>query len=291
MAIRGYYLGCPAWGIKEWAGSLYQRASRPGEYLRQYAEVFNTVEGNTTFYSLPSAQSVDRWRQATPPGFRFCFKFPRTITHLKGLRQAERETQEFLRRMDPLGERLGAFMLQLPPAFGPDRLGLLERFLAALPARYSYAVELRHADFFRDANGEPGGATERVDRLLEQHGCERVIMDTRALRSGDERHPGVLGARHRKPDLPVREKALGARPIVRFIGHPESAVNRPWIETWCGVLGRWLAAGKTPFVFIHRPDNAYAPPFARQFHGALAGRCEVGEMPAWPGEKGQLSLL
>ncbi|MEM7354535.1 MAG: DUF72 domain-containing protein [Acidobacteriota bacterium] len=292
MAIRGYYLGCPAWGIKEWAGTLYRRGSRAGDYLSQYAEVFNTVEGNTTFYSLPSAESVDRWRDATPSSFRFCFKFPRTISHVKGLRYAAAETEEFLARMAPLGERLGAFMLQLPPAFGPERLSLLARFLEGLPARFRYAVELRHPDFYRPR--EEGGAAEAADELLIARRCERVIMDTRALRSGDDQHPAVLGARHRKPNLPVREKALGEEPILRFIGHPHSLVNHPWIETWCDVLGGWLAAGKTPFVFIHRPDNAFAPPFAREFHAALSQSLssrEVGGMPVWPGEKGQLSLL
>ncbi len=127
MAIQSYYLGCPMWGLKDWLGTLYRRRSQPRTFLEQYAGVFNTVEGNTTFYSLPSPESVERWRQATPEGFRFCFKFPRRITHEKGLRGAGPETAELLRRLEPLGERLGTFMLQLPPAFGPERTPLLER--------------------------------------------------------------------------------------------------------------------------------------------------------------------
>lgn len=286
MAIAGYYLGCPAWGFKEWVGNLYPRGSRAGEYLKHYAEVFNTVEGNTTFYSLPSPETVARWREATPQSFRFCFKFPRTITHLKGLRGAAEETEEFLARMHPLGERLGPFMLQLPPAFGPNQLSRLDRFLAGLPATFDYGVELRHPAFYDDA-----GAGEQANAVLAARGAERVIMDTRALRSGDDQHPGVLAARHRKPDLPVEERALGKTPMVRFIGHPEETVNRPWIESWCRVLARWMPAGHTPYLFVHCPDNAIAPPFARQFHLELRKLADAGEMPAWPGEKGQLSLL
>ena len=286
MAIRGYYLGCPAWGFKEWVGNLYRKGTRPAEYLQQYASVFNTVEGNTTFYHLPKAETVVRWKEATTEAFRFCFKFPQTVTHRKGLRGAGPETAEFLARMAPLGKRLGPFMLQLPPAFGPERFSVLDRFLRELPSEFDYAVELRHPAFYNDRE-----AARRIDALLEKWGSERVIMDTRALRSGDDQHPGVVGARHRKPDLPVNPRPLARWPMVRFIGHPEDAVNEPWIETWCETLTRWMADGLTPYMFVHCPDNAFAPPSARRMHARLSSQAEVGEMPTWPGETGQLSLL
>ena len=69
-----YRLGCPFWGCKDWVGSLYSRDARPADYLRQYASVFSAVEGNTTFYSTPSADTVQRWIAATPEHFQFCFK-------------------------------------------------------------------------------------------------------------------------------------------------------------------------------------------------------------------------
>ncbi len=284
--IRGYYLGLPAWGLKEWAGTLYRRGSRPGDYLRQYAEVFNAVEGNTTFYSLPSPETVARWKEATPVSFRFCFKFPREISHWQGLRNAGAKTGDFLARMAPLGERLGPFMLQLPPGFGPDRAGLLERFLRALPPDFRYAVELRHPGFFASED-----ALRRADALLEAAGCERVILDTRPLRSGDAGHPAVAGAQHRKPDLPVTDTALGRHPLVRFIGYPDAAVNRPWLEKWSATLSRWMAEGRAPYFFAHCPDNAPMPSFARELHALLSRSADAGEMPAWPGEGGQLSLL
>ena len=56
MAIRGYYLGCPGWGVKTWVGRLFPSSTRPTEFLERYARVFNTVEGNTTFYALPAAE-------------------------------------------------------------------------------------------------------------------------------------------------------------------------------------------------------------------------------------------
>ncbi len=289
MAIQGYYLGCPMWGFKGWAGSLYRRETQPREYLGEYAAVFNAVEGNTTFYSLPSPETVARWRDAVPPGFRFCFKLPRTITHERGLAGAGRETAEFFARMAPLGERLGPFMIQLPAAFGPDRLAVLERFLRSLPAGFLYAVELRNRAFY--ASDEIEG---RLDELLAELGCERIVLDTRGLRAGDPRHPALVAARHTKPNVPASPVALGRHPFLRFISHPDEAVNLPWLERWCRHLGRWIRQGRRPYVMIHCPDNLRSPPLARRLHGMLARQLEVGEMPPWPGEepeKGQLSLL
>jgi uncharacterized protein YecE (DUF72 family) len=90
--IAGYYLGTPGWATKAWVGRLYPTATRSSEFLERYARVFNTVEGNTTFYALPAPEVVKRWDDQTPPHFRFCFKFPKPITHDKQLVNAEHES-------------------------------------------------------------------------------------------------------------------------------------------------------------------------------------------------------
>src|SRR4051794_297055 len=143
MAIRGYYLGCPGWGIKTWVGRLFPTSTRPTEFLERYAQVFNSVEGNTTFYALPTAETVARWRDQVPDHFRFCFKFPREVSHDKLLIDAGAEVATFLERIQPLGEKLGTLMLQLPPQFDAPQLPRLRAFLDGLPRALTYAVELR----------------------------------------------------------------------------------------------------------------------------------------------------
>ena len=76
-----YFLGCPEWSRPEWKGGLLPARTRSKDFLAGYARVFNTVEGNTTFYALPRPDVVERWKESTPPSFRFCFKFPRSISH------------------------------------------------------------------------------------------------------------------------------------------------------------------------------------------------------------------
>ncbi|MEM9594586.1 MAG: DUF72 domain-containing protein [Acidobacteriota bacterium] len=281
MAEARYHLGCPFWGFKDWVGNFYTDDARPQDYLPQYSSVFGTVEGNTTFYSLPAPETVERWREATPPTFRFSFKFPQTITHRAGLEGAGDATAEFLHRMEPLGERLGPFLLQLPPFFGPDRLGVLDRYLRSLPGDLELAVELRHRGFFA------AGAMGPVDALLTARGAERAIMDTRALRSGDPNHPDVEAALHKKPDLPVVPAALGRHPYVRFVGHPDPEVNEPYVLELATAAASWIARGQVPYVMIHCPNNVHAPPLARRFHDLLSQQLDAGTLPVYPAHRGE----
>lgn len=291
-----YFLGCPSWGLSDWVGTLYRRGSKSKDFLTQYARVFNTVEGNTTFYGVPNAETVERWRDATPESFHFCFKVPRAITHERALVGVDREMTAFLDRLRPLGPRLGPIMVQLPPAFAPQHLDRLERLLATLPSDLCFAVEVRHREFY-----DHDDTRRRLDDLLAHFACERVIMDTRALRSGPAGHPDVAQARFKKPDLPVAPVALGRRPLLRFISHPEDDVNTPWLGLWAGAVAGWIREGRRPYVFVHCPNDRHSPGTARRFHGILSeilakDSRDLSPMPEWPGEepveeKGQLSLF
>ncbi|MEE4380347.1 MAG: DUF72 domain-containing protein, partial [Candidatus Competibacteraceae bacterium] len=110
MSIQQYYLGCPLWSNRDWTGRFFNVSARPANFLRQYSSVFNTVEGNTTFYALPTADTVIRWRNETPESFHFSCKFSRAITHDRRLRHTGAETREFFKRLSPLADRLGPFM-------------------------------------------------------------------------------------------------------------------------------------------------------------------------------------
>lgn len=73
-----YYLGCPSWSENAWRDYLYPQDARPAEFLDLYSQVFNAVEGNTTFYASPAAATVQRWAETMPEHFRFTAKFPAT---------------------------------------------------------------------------------------------------------------------------------------------------------------------------------------------------------------------
>jgi len=284
MAIRGYYLGCPGWGDKNWIGRLFPTGTRPTEFLERYARVFNTVEGNTTFYALPPADTVARWRDQVPPDFRFCFKFPREVSHDKLLVDCAAEVATFLDRVAPLGDKLGTLFLQLPPRFDAALLPRLRGFLAALPAGPRYAVELRHDGFFRD-----GAAQTDALALLREHRVDLVTMDTRGVHAG---HSLALAeVRARKPNLPVLVRTTADRPIVRCVPHEDFAAGRRFVEPWAPTLARWIREGMRPYFFMHAPDDTFAPENAYAFHAMVRRELDVGELPAWPGGSRQLSLL
>ena len=283
MAIHGYYLGCPGWGMKSWVGRLFPRETKATEFLARYAEVFNTVEGNTTFYALPTPDIVERWRDQVPDTFRFCFKFPRAVTHDKLLVDCAAEVATFLDRVSPLADKLGTLFLQLPPRFGPPELDRLRGFLGQLPRGFTYAVELRHELFFA------GGVEEdEVVELLRERAVDLVMMDARGLHaSGSLAQADV---RARKPNLPVIMRATANRPLVRCVPHETFEAGRAFVEPWARQLARWIGDGKQPYFFMHAPDDTFAPENAYELHAMLRAHADVGELPAWPATR-QLGLF
>lgn len=288
MTNLSYSLGCPIWSNKNWVGEFFTREAKPPDFLQQYASVFNTVEGNTTFYALPKPSSVQKWREETPPAFKFCFKFPRLLSHDLRLQDAEAEMQAFLKLLAPLAERLGPFFLQLPPTFSRREFSPLAHFLKTLPAEFEYAVEARHPDFF-----DEGECEARFNDLLRTHNMARVIFDTRGLHAA-QAAPGDLvtrDAQRRKPQVPVRFLATNRRPFVRFVGDPIIEKNEAYLQQWAKQVAQWLDQGLQPFVFMHAPDDIDAPRVARYFHMLLRALCEnAGNLPAWPCEKEQNQL-
>ncbi|HXH02652.1 MAG TPA: DUF72 domain-containing protein [Candidatus Competibacteraceae bacterium] len=287
MSIQRYFLGCPVWNERRWTGRLFAPDTRPADYLRQYAAIFNSVEGNSTFYGLPRPEAVERWREETPPGFQFCCKFPRTVSHELRLRAAEEETQQFLKLMARLEERAGVLFLQLPPDFDGSGLPALAAYLQALPDEFRYAVELRHPDWF-----DKGECERRLHDLLRNRAMDRVVLDSRALFSAPPEDEATRIAQGKKPRVPVHAVALGAHPLVRFIGRHAVQANEPFLLPWVAKVAQWIDEGRQPYVFLHTPDNHYAPDQARRFHELLAQQVAgLGELPPPPPAETQLGLF
>lgn len=287
MESKPYYIGAPLWALKEWKGRFFTQTAKPAEFLGQYAQFFNAVEGNTTFYSVPSEKMVARWLEATPDTFRFSFKFPRTISHYQKLQHCDAEVNEFLKRLAPLGERLNNFMIQLPGSFSPAMLGVLEQFLRTLPKEYGYSVEVRHADFFTQSD-----VRGRYNELLRELGADRVIFESRPVHAAPALDQPTREAHERKPRLPVQLDTTAGSPVFRYIGHPVEEENAKWLEPWAAQTVRWIEAGLTPRIFLHTPDNQQVPALARTFNTYVQARLEgVADLPSFPCESKSGLLL
>jgi uncharacterized protein YecE (DUF72 family) len=142
-------VGTSGWSYKEWKGSFYPPKLPQDEMLGFYASRFPTVEVNNSFYRIPSEKVLMGWAEQVPPDFRFVLKASRRITHNSRLAGEDGSLEYFLRAINPLGDRLGPTLFQLPPTFKKDAVRLRD-FLARLPKRWLAAVEFRHASWFDD---------------------------------------------------------------------------------------------------------------------------------------------
>lgn len=268
-----YYLGCPSWSENAWRDYFYPQDARPAEFLSLYSQVFNAVEGNTTFYASPAASTVQRWADTMPEHFRFTAKFPGDISHNGDLREQLTAAETFLQLLSPLGERVSPLWLQLPKSFTPQRLPELAGFIDALER--PLAVEVRHREFFAK------GDSERIlNRLLRDRGIERICLDPRALFSCTSSDPAVLDAQAKKPNVATRPAAFTQCPQVRFIGHPQLEANDPFLVPWVEKIAQWIEEGRTPYIFLHTADNLLAAKLAQRFHTQLMLR--LPGLPALP---------
>lgn len=159
-------LGTSSWSSEDWVGNFYPPGTPPADFLSHYAQHFDTVEVDSTYYRIPSESMVRNWRGRTPQGFLFTAKFPQVITHEKVMQDCRTELEEFLRTMALLEDRLGPLLLQFPyfnkKAFArpEDFLARLEAFLDGLPDVFSYAVEVRNKHWVN---------ARLLDALRERH--------------------------------------------------------------------------------------------------------------------------
>lgn len=280
-----YYIGCPGWNDPAWREGFYPPGSQSRDFLPQYCATFNCVEGNTTFYAQPSAETLQRWQRLMPEHFRFCAKLPRDISHSDDLRQQLAAARAFCQLPAPLGSRVHPLWLQLPASFGPQRLHELEAFVDALGVR-ALAVEVRNPQFFDRSEAE-----RALNRLLHARGIERICLDSRPLFSCPPRDAAVIHAQSKKPRVPVRPCAFSQSPQVRFIGHPDLEANHSFMQPWLDKLTEWIEGGLTPHIYLHTPDNRQAPQLARAFHRQLQQRLPGLPDLAWPEPPEQIGLF
>jgi uncharacterized protein YecE (DUF72 family) len=274
------YIGCPIWANKSWVNSLYPKGTKASDYLRVYAQQLTTVEGNTTFYAVPSPATVQHWAEETPETFRFCPKVPRTISHAGKLMEHQESAHQFIDVMSLLGKRLGPIFLQLPPSYSPAMSDDLDEFLEKWPAEVQLAVEVRHLAWF-DAPHH-----EALQAMLASRQMGRVVIDTRPIRSLDGEqilqetvYERMLQARERKPNLPIFPEPSGPFTFLRYIGHPEIDKNTAFLEEWAGHLATWLSNGLDSYVFCHCPDERIDPELCRGLHRRVSLKAAIAPLP------------
>lgn len=238
-------IGCSGWSYKEWRGVAYPADATPRTWFGHYAQVFDTVELNNTFYRLPTPEKVDGWREQAPPGFTYAAKVGQFCTHRKKLKDPDIWLPRHLDRVRRLGDHLGPNLLQLPPHWTRD-VGRLEAVLDILPDDIRWAVELR----------DPSWLHDDVFDALARHGAALCLHDLLAD------HPRIRTTdwtyiRYHGPD------ALRA-PYFGPYGEQRLDREADWLTTW-------LEEGVDVYAYFNNDIGAHA------FFEAAALRARLAE--------------
>jgi uncharacterized protein YecE (DUF72 family) len=240
----GLYLGTSGWSYADWEGTVYSPGTTPAGRLAEYVKHFTTVEIDSTFYSTPRGTTVERWRKVAPRGFLFAAKFPQEITHDLNLVGADAETDAFLRTMAELGDRLGPLLLQLPPSFTVEGMGVLEDYLKRLPKGFHYAVEVRHRSWLGSD----------LPEMLRERGAALTLIDY--------------------PRMPRMEEATADFSYIRWLGDrrefPEGHTHLKKerdedLLWWSDLVDRFLEGGRTVFAYANNHYQNHAPSTLERF--------------------------
>lgn len=146
------WIGTSGWSYKDWNGPFYPKGLPHTQWFEHYCRHFPTVEMNVTFYRMPAAATVEKWRDESPPDFIFAIKMSRLITHLHRLKEVSEPLDRFLEMADHFGRKLGVILIQLPPSltFHADTTDEFFEMLREKDPHRPYALECRHPTWFQD---------------------------------------------------------------------------------------------------------------------------------------------
>ncbi len=178
-------IGCQGWNYDDWttkadgATVFYPRGTRSNEMLALYAQIFQTIEVDSTFYAIPASSAIENWYKKTPENFTFSLKLPQQITHEYNLREPSFPLlEEFCERVLLLKEKLGVILIQMPPNFEASKENAkgMRDFLAELPKEIRFAIEFRNREWMVDWTFEELKKNSVALCLVEGNWIPREMM-------------------------------------------------------------------------------------------------------------------
>lgn len=235
------HIGTSGWQYKHWKGVFYPDGLNVQDWLTYYAQHFDCVEVNSSFYGMPGTEAIARWCGCVPSAFVFAVKAPRRITHFKKLKNCESELGEFFRQLEEFGNHLGPVLFQLPPRWRCN-LRRLENFLDNLPSERRLAFEFRDSSWHND----------EVYGLLKCHSAAFCIFD------GD----GFTAPLIADGDL-IYLRLRGPRSAYA------SNYRAPGLRRWVDRAHGWSRKSKDVFLFFDNDEKGYAAKNATRTIGLL----------------------
>ena len=237
------WIGTSGWSYDHWTDVLYPRGLASARRLSRFAEEFDTVELNASFYRWPKDSTFAKWREELPDGFRMSVKAHRGLTHYRRLGAPEPWIERFEHCWQLLGDRHGVLLVQLHPEQGRDD-ARLDGFLASLPESIRVAVELRH----------PSWDDPAVYALLERRRAAYVVM------SG----AGLACIPRATTDL-VYLRMHGPAPATMYAG----SYSTEELQTWAERIADWDSQGRDVWLYFNNDLHGHAVRNARILRAML----------------------
>jgi len=242
MPEKHVYVGTSGWTYDDWSGPFYPADVKGPDRLSFYAQQFDTVEVNASFYRIPTRPMIDAWNRRLAAGFHLVLKGSQMVTHRKKLRDCREALEMFLERALQL-RTLRVILWQLPPSLHKD-VARLDGFLSGLPGKVRHAVEFRHGSWWDDD----------VAATLSRHDAAFVAIS----------HPRLPDAFYPTTDfLYLRFHGVG-KDLCRY------DYSRKELADWASRLAPHLAE-RTLYGFFNNDYNANAPRNAAAFRELLRG--------------------
>ncbi len=236
------HVGCAKWGRKEWLGKIYPPKTKDANFLDEYVKHFDCIELNATFYQVYGPATIAKWKEKADatPGFKFCPKFSKSISHFRRLQNAEELTTQYYEGILAFGDKLGPLFLQLGDNFTPNSFSVVKAYLEHLPKDIPVFVELRHKDWFAVPEN-----SAQIFNLLHELNIGAVITDASGRR--DVVHM----------NLPTPHA------FIRFVGNSLDRTDYTRVDEWVDRIKQWRDMGlQSCWFFMHQHDERYSPELA-----------------------------
>lgn len=232
-------IGCAKWNKKD-LKNFYPKGTK--DELKYYSSQFNSIEFNGSFYRMYPEEQFEKWYGKPDDNFKFFPKVPRIISHIKRLNGTEELTDDFVKNLLQLKEKLGMVFLQMRDDFAPKFIDRLDDFLAHWPKEIPLSLELRHPDWYADENT----ANELYD-VLKKRDVAHIITDTAGRR-----------------DL-IHMRLSNTTAFIRYNGANHSS-DYTRLDDWLDKLEEWHKEGlENVYFFIHQNIEEASPLLSAYF--------------------------
>lgn len=248
------YVGCAKWDRPDWVGILYPPGTKKKDFLGIYSKALNSLEHNGFYYNKPVPETIAKWVEVVPKGFKFCPKFTQYITHIKRLKETEAAVDEFLAAIAAFGDTLGAINLMPHPQMDVSKREVIEKFIAHIPADIPLFLELRHPSWYER------GYDATMSAFLAKHKRGTIITDVAGRR--DLAHMNLT-----TPEC-----------FIRFEGNALHPSDYTRIDDWVQRLKMWKEQGlERCYFYMHQQDHEEtSPPLLRYFIEQANKHCDAG---------------